>query len=166
MTKSSLEQIIGALHSAQVRYMAVGGIAVIAQGYVRLTLDVDLLIELERPNVIAALRALEGLGYRPSIPVSIEDFADPAHRREWIEQKQMKVLKLFSDAHRETTIDIFVDDPLGFGEAYARAESLPLTDNLNAIVCGYQDLVKLKLLAGRPKDLADLEQLKRIRGES
>jgi hypothetical protein len=166
MTKASLELIIKTLNDAGVRYMVVGGIAVNAHGYVRLTVDVDLLIELESPNILVALRALGGLGYRPINPIRWEEFADPKMRQSWMEEKQMKVLKLFSDEHRETVVDVFVYDPLGFDEAYARVVYQPLAENVDVPVCGYADLVKLKLAASRRKDLEDLEKLKIARGEA
>jgi hypothetical protein len=166
MKAASFELIVQALHDANVRYLTVGGIAVIAHGYVRLTVDVDLLIQLEPANIIAALRALERLGYRPTIPVTPEQFADGTLRQQWIAEKQMKVLKLYSEGHRETTIDVFVSDPLGFDAAYDRAVFHKLTDKLNVPICGYQDLVELKLLASRPKDLDDLDRLRKVRGET
>ena len=39
MTLTSLEQIVAALNSAGVRYLVVGGLAVAAHGYGRLTID-------------------------------------------------------------------------------------------------------------------------------
>jgi predicted nucleotidyltransferase len=166
MTKASLSEIIQSLNVAGVRYLVVGGIAVNAHGYYRSTVDVDLLIQLERANVVKALNTLIRIGYRTTIPVTVEDFADPAVRYSWITEKQMKVLKLVSDAHRETDIDVFVSDPLGFDDAYARAHFYPLTEGVEVPVCGYDDLVKLKLLASRPQDLADLDQLRIARGEA
>ena len=165
MTKSSLIEIIKVLYDSGARYLVVGGIAVNAHGYMRLTVDVDLLIQLDAPNVLKALRALGTLGYRPSIPVTFEDFADAARREKWIAEKDMKVLKLFSDAHRETGIDIFASDPIGFDEAFQRIHHYPLADNVEVPVCSYEDLVKLKLLASRPKDLFDLDRLRKARGE-
>ena len=165
MTKSSLIEIIGVLNDSGARYLVVGGIAVNAHGFMRLTVDVNLLIQLDAPNVLKALRALGTLGYRPSIPVTFEDFADAAQREKWIAEKHMIAFKLFSEAHRETAIDVFVNDPIGFDGAFQRVHYYALTDNLDVPVCSYQDLVKLKLLASRPKDLADLDRLKKVRGE-
>ncbi len=187
MTKASLFEIIKSLNDAGARYLVVGGIAVIAHGYARLTKDVDLMIQLDEANLLTALRALGRLGYQPQIPVTFEQFADPRNRERWIAEKQMKVLKLFSDAHRETGIDVFVYEPIGFAGAYARVHHEPLekpeppqilsatyesddepADNITVVnvpVCSYEDLVKLKLLASRPQDLADLDQLKMFRGE-
>lgn len=165
MTKASLIAIISALNNCGARYLVVGGIAVNAHGYMRLTVDVDLLIQLEPVNLLNALRALADLGYQPSIPVTFEDFANPSIRERWISEKQMKVLKLFSDAHRETAIDVFVSEPLIFDEAIGRLHYYSLADNLNVPVCSYQDLVKLKVQASRPKDLLDLAQLRKLKGE-
>jgi hypothetical protein len=165
MKAASFAMIVKALNDAGVRYLVVGGVAVIAHGYVRLTVDVDLMIQLEPDNLVKGLQALEQLGYKSATPVSWEDFANPIKRREWIEQKQMKVLKLFSDTHRDTTIDVFVDDPLGFDDAYLRLKKFPVAENLDAPVCSYPDLIKLKLEAGREKDVKDLATLRQIRGE-
>jgi hypothetical protein len=166
MTKASLELIVRSLNESGARYLVVGGIAVIAHGYARLTKDVDLMIHLDEANLMKALRTLGQLGYRPQIPVSFEEFANPRNRETWIAEKQMKVLKLFSDAHRETGIDVFVYDPLGFEDAYRRGTFFTLSDNVDVPVCSYEDLVRLKRLAGRPQDIADLDQLRISRGEA
>jgi predicted nucleotidyltransferase len=66
MTKSSLQQIIQTLNDANANYLVVGGLAVIAHGHLRFTSDVNLLIKLEEANILAALRALQALGYAPT----------------------------------------------------------------------------------------------------
>jgi hypothetical protein len=73
MTQASFRKIVEALNGAGVRYMVVGGIAVIAHGYVRLTVDVDLLIQLNGANIVRALDSLAGLGYRPGEPKPVSD---------------------------------------------------------------------------------------------
>ena len=75
MTLTSLELIIGALNFAGVRYLVVGGLAVAAHGYGRLTIDIDLVVQLAKANVLSALDALESLGYSPVAPVTAKDFA-------------------------------------------------------------------------------------------
>jgi hypothetical protein len=165
MTKASLIEIVKALNDAAARYLVVGGIAVNAHGFMRLTVDVDLFIHLDSQNLLHALQALGRLGYRPAIPVSFEDIADRAKRDRWIVEKHMVALKLFSDFHRETAIDVFVNEPINFEDAFQRVHYYPLDADVKVPVCSYQDLVKLKLLAKRPKDLFDLDQLKKLRGE-
>ena len=101
--------------------MVVGGLAVNAHGYVRNTKDVDILMQFDAGNLQQGLRVLMALGYQPKVPVLIRRFCRRFQSREsWIKEKHMLVFGLRSDIHRETDVDIFVDDPLGFAEAYAR----------------------------------------------
>ncbi len=78
MELSHLEQIFGALNEAQVRYLVVGGLAVIAHGFVRYTNDLDLVVQLNEPNVARAMEVLKGLGYRAKVPVAPVQFASPS----------------------------------------------------------------------------------------
>ncbi len=84
-----LEQIFGALNEAQIRYLVVGGLAVIAHGYVRYTNDLDLVLCLEEGNVRRAMEVLKSLGYRAKVPVDPVEFAEPLTRASWIRDKQM-----------------------------------------------------------------------------
>ena len=46
----------------------------------RLTVDVDLIVDLDRDEALRAIDALVGIGLRPRVPVNPRDFADPAWR--------------------------------------------------------------------------------------
>ena len=87
----SLEAIAAALQREKVKYLIVGGVAVNAHGYERATQDLDLVIGLERENIIRGLHTLRGLSYNLSIPVTPEEFADPALRESWRQDKGMIV---------------------------------------------------------------------------
>jgi len=75
MEQSSVTAVFSALNQAQVRYLVVGGLAVLAHGYVRATQDIDIVLELNQANAEKAIDALEKLGYRPALPVAAADFA-------------------------------------------------------------------------------------------
>ena len=49
-----------------------------------------------------------------SIPVTPEDFAKPQLREQWRREKDMIVLKLWSDVHSRTPVDVFVYEPFDF----------------------------------------------------
>ena len=83
----SIETIVRALNAAKAQYLIVGGLAVNAHGYERFTRDVDLVIGLQRENILRALRALQAIGYNMRIPVTPEQFADPALRDQWRREK-------------------------------------------------------------------------------
>jgi hypothetical protein len=91
MEQRSLQEIFTALNQASVNYLVVGGLAVVAHGYMRTTADLDLVIGLEPANIKAGLQALMDIGYRMAIPVTIEQFADPVLRERWRAEKGMMV---------------------------------------------------------------------------
>ena len=165
MEKRSIEAIVGALNAAHVRYLIAGGMAVIAHGHVRLTKDVDLIVDFESSNVHQAIAALSGLGYRPVVPVPFEDFADAGKRQEWIRDKNALVFMVFSDEHPTARIDLFIDAPLDFGAAFQRAVFLEVSPNVRASFVGIEDLIRLKKQAGRPLDLDDVEKLTFLQAE-
>lgn len=162
MEVRSIEAIVRALNSAGVRYLIVGGVAVNAHGYQRATQDVDLVISLEFENIVHALRELQKIDYHMSIPVTPEEFADPRRREEWRAEKNMVVLKLWSDTHRRTPIDVFIYEPFDFASEYGRAKWEAVTADEKAPVLSYSTLLAMKAEAGRPRDLLDIDELRKL----
>jgi predicted nucleotidyltransferase len=162
MEVRSIETIVRTLNAAKVRYLIVGGLAVVAHGYERLTKDVDLVIGLERENIIRGLRALMGIGYNLKIPVTPEQFADPKLRAQWRRDKNMIVLQLWSEIHRRTPIDVFVYEPFDFEKEFARAQWETVAGRIPAPIVSYETLLDLKKSAGRSQDLTDIEKLRKL----
>ncbi len=157
-----IETVLSALNRAGVRYLVVGGVAVVLHGLLRTTADLDLVLHLERENVLRAMRALESVGYRPRAPVAADSFADEATRRRWADEKGLTVFSMWSPAHPALEVDIFVAEPLPFEVAYARAIRVPL-ERTEATLVSLDDLIALKRLAGRPMDLQDIAGLEALR---
>lgn len=162
MRLGSVKAVVEALHAAGARYLVVGGLAVVAHGYVRYTKDIDLVIQLLPDNVRRAMAALERLGYRPAVPVAAEQFGDPASRERWIREKGMTVFQLWSDAHRETPIDVFVAEPFDFDAEYEAALRKPLFGRLELRVVSLRTLIAMKEAVGRPEDRLDVEHLRQL----
>jgi hypothetical protein len=57
-------------------------------------MDIDIVIALDDENIHRAFRALSELGYRPTVPIDIEDFARLDQREKWRKEKGMQVLNL------------------------------------------------------------------------
>jgi len=164
MQKASVESIVAALESARVRYLIAGGLAVVAHGVVRFTADVDLILAVDQPNLRSAIAALGALGYQPRAPVPFAQFADPAVRRSWATQKNMTVFSLFSPQHSATEVDLFLEPPIDFDAAVSRAVRMEISPGVLATFCCVDDLIEMKQKVGRPQDLADIAELKCIRG--
>ncbi len=169
MKLASVATILDALNTAEVRALVVGGLAVNAHGYLRFTKDADLAVDLVPENIERAFRALATLGYQPRVPITASQFADPALRENWIREKGMKVLQFYSDAHRETPIDVFVIEPFDFEEEYQRALSgtveVPDRPPIVARYVAIPALIAMKQAVGRPQDLDDIQHLRWIQEE-
>jgi len=160
MRLASFEVIARALQDAGVRYLVAGGLAVNAHGYLRFTKDVDLVIQLQPDNLRHALSALGSLGYKPALPVALDQFADAGIRESWVRDRNMQVFQLWSDAHVETPIDIFVSEPFAFDDEYVKAVVKPLRDELPVRFVTIPTLIRMKQLANREQDRIDIEHLR------
>ncbi len=162
MEVRSLEAIVGALNGERVDYLIVGGLAVNAHGFVRLTRDVDIVLHLTPENAAKGLGALLGLGYRMAIPETAAAFADATARARWRREKNMIVLKLWHDEHARTPIDLFIYEPFPVQAELALAVRLEIAPGVFAPVVSLPTLLAMKRAVGRPQDLIDVEELERM----
>jgi hypothetical protein len=162
MELRSVDAIARTLNAADVRYIVVGGLAVNAHGYERFTNYIDLVISLEPDNVCRALHALSAIGYRPAVPITPEQFADADNRACCRDEKAMLVLKLWSDEHRRTPIDVFIQEPFNFDEQWQKAIRHRISETADLPIVSYEALILMKQSAGREKDLLDISALRKI----
>lgn len=161
MKVDDIRTIFRALNDADVRYLIVGGLAVVAHGYVRFTQDIDLVIELERENVLRAMNALTAIGYRPLIPVEAAQFADATLRQQWRDDKGMIVFQMLNPERESTRIDIFVTEPFVFEDEFKKSKWHKWGE-LQAPVIRIETLIAMKQATNRPQDLADAALLRDI----
>lgn len=154
MAATDLERIFAALDDAHVRYLVVGGVAVVLHGHLRFTADVDLVLELNEENLVKGITALQSLGYRPRAPVDAMQFADASVRRDWVDSKGLTVFSLWSDALPGTEVDLFATEPFDFDVEYAQSIEADLGD-VRIRVVSRECLIRMKHAAGRPKDIED-----------
>lgn len=159
METRSIDAIFRALNGAGVRYLVAGGLAVVAHGYLRYTADVDLILDLTEENLRKAVAVFAALNYTPQVPVPLEQFIDAENRSLWIREKQLLVFSLFSASHPKTVVDLFVQPPLNFEHAYRNAATKEIAPGISATIVSLDDLISLKVQAGRPNDLEDIRQL-------
>lgn len=161
MIFASLERVFRALGEAGITYLVVGGVAVNAHGYQRLTRDLDLVIDLERANVSMALDVLDRLGYRPVLPVPLKAFVDAGTRRVWHEERDMEVFSLAA-SDGGVTVDIFAYEPFTFAEERERALVAEIAPGLQVPFVAADTLIRMKERSGRPRDQDDVQHLQWI----
>ncbi|RKY81608.1 hypothetical protein DRP98_10060 [candidate division KSB1 bacterium] len=155
------EEIFEKLNKEGVKYVIVGGVALVLHGVVRLTADLDLMLEMSEENLKRFISCMKALGYKPKAPVKAEDFINHANRKKWKEEKGMMVFSFYSLKRPWQLLDVFVDEPISFREVekeivWFRAKELKLP------VISIRHLKILKKMAARPQDLADIEALEEL----
>lgn len=157
------EPVMAALDAADVRFVALGGVAVVLHGHPRMTANLDLVIDLEPESASRAIAALVGLGMEPRLPVDPQAFADPAQRQRWIEDRNLAVFTMIDPHEPLLEVDIFADDPLPFDELWDKATVVPL-ERQQVRIASIDHLITMKKAVGRPQDLADVAALEALRG--
>jgi len=157
-----IESLLTELSGAGVRYLIVGGVAVVLHGYLRATADLDLVLDLDPHSLSKAVDLLERLGFSPRAPVPIRAFADDVERRRWVTEKNLQVFSLWHSKMPGFEVDLFVEPPFDFAEAYARATWAALGSQSVPVVA-IEDLIAMKRRAGRTRDQEDIEALIALR---
>ena len=161
MKLTTFQSVMDSLEQHQVRFILVGGMAVVAHGYGRMTYDIDLVIQLDPANIHRTFAALAELHFSPRIPITPDEFSTPANREKWAREKGMIVLNFFSKNEAPCTIDLFIREPFTFDEAYAKA----VPSAVNGVPFRYADLntlIQMKREAGRPVDMEDIRHLEQL----
>lgn len=156
------EEVFRELNRQKVRYVVAGGIAVNLHGVPRVTEDLDLVIYLGEENVGKFSKAMQTLGYKPKIPVKIEDFGIKKNRENWIKDKGMVVFSLWNKEIPYRVIDVFVKDIIDFRKLYKDRVIISL-GNFKISVVSIGHLIKMKQLAGRKQDISDIISLRRVK---
>lgn len=151
-----LDRILEVLNRHGVDFVVIGGIAVLAHGNQRATLDLDLVASHTRENLRRLAAALDELNAElagtdahllPADQTNPEHLANGAN---WT---------MHTDAGK---VDFLSEVPGGrpYGEIRDRSVEVDGYDPSFRIV-GLDDLIRMKREAGRPKDLADIAALER-----
>ena len=136
--------LLKCFHNHGVRYLLIGGYAVIHHGYDRLTKDLDLWIAADPDNAQRVSAALIEFGHAPSqVPAS--DFEVPG--------------KMFRMGRPPTMIEILTQ-PSGveFDQCWDERVTVEV-EGLSVPVIGLRHLRQNKRASGRAKDLADIDEL-------
>lgn len=146
----SHKKFLSLLIKHQVEFLLIGGYAVIVYGYERGTSDMDLWLNPTNENKGHFINALREYGISEnSLDVLWTfDFTGDA--------------KVFNIGDKPNKIDFLTKvQGLKFEEAYPQKKLIPLND-FQIPVIKYEHLILVKMIAGRPQDLADIDVLGKI----
>jgi predicted nucleotidyltransferase len=75
----------------------------------------------------------------------------------------MIVMNLYSDEHKGTPVDLFIEEPFDFDLEFDKADTHTFDDGLSFKVVQLDTLIAMKEKVGRPNDMDDVKHLKRIK---
>jgi hypothetical protein len=153
--------LFDALSKSNIRYVVVGGLATVLHGYARLTVDIDLMVDLAPEQAEKVISTLTTLGLVPQLPLDPTAFTNPQTRQIWNTEKNMKVFSMVDPRNPLRIVDLFVENPIPFEDLWERSKTVQI-DTTSIKIASLKDLIHLKRLAGRPQDLTDIEQLEQI----
>jgi len=142
----------------------VGGTAVNLHGIPRMTYDIDLLLDLDDENLRRFVRLVGGWGFKPKVPVQIEELADGVKRTDWIENKHMKAFNLVNPSWAIREIDVLIESPIDYATA-DRGKKIMDIQGVQVPIVGIDDLIRMKQGTDRQQDAADVRSLKELRDE-
>lgn len=143
-----LADLHGALATLGLRWFLFGAQAAILHGVARLSADVDVTVDLGRRSAPDLITALQAAGFEPRVP-------DPAGFAE-----TMRVLPFVHGSSR-MPLDVVLAGPGLEDQFFAGAQERVIGSVGVPVVCA-EDLVAMKVLAGRPRDLDDVAAIARM----
>lgn len=142
--------LLRALNAHDAAYLVVGGHASIAYGVARLTGDMDIWIKRSEENSLRVFKALAAFG-APLQGLSPHDF-------------NSKETDYFQFGVIPARIDVLQGiEGVDFDAAWLRRVEMTVEEGLIAPYLSIDDLMHNKSAVGRPKDLADVAELRKMK---
>lgn len=141
-----LEQVVSALEENGIEYAVCGGLALTIHGFPRATFDIDILIRAESLEKSYEMAAAKGYNIR-GLDISFKERAVEIRR----------VSKIDEDGE-VLSLDLLLVTP-HVEDVWETREKLIWQDRPLSIV-SRDGLIKMKTLAGRAKDLIDIDRIK------
>lgn len=149
-------RIFQTLDDYGVDYLTIGGWAVVAHGYVRATVDIDLMADPSVDNIERLARALGSMGARLRGVDADKLDIDPT---------DPEVLGNGASFTMDTDfgpVDFLNEVPGAPDYGYMRERSVETTaGGVHIRVVGLEDLIAMKKASGRDRDLLDIRELER-----
>jgi hypothetical protein len=155
------KELFFSLNQEAVKYMVAGGIAVNLYGIERATADIDVILKLDKENLLKFVSIAKKLGLKPKVPVKLDDFIDSEKRESWIKDKGMTVFSLYDSKNPFFLLDIFVEIPFNFEEVYKKRKKIKFEDTIIPVI-PIKELIEMKEKSNRPQDIADVYYLRKI----
>ena len=145
LTSPDFRELLKIFEKYKIRYLVVGGYAVMKYSEPRFTKDLDLFIATDQGNANSVYAALKEFG-APLENLTSDDFTQKGY--------------FYQMGRPPIRVDIMMSIPgIEFDEAWEKREVVEL-DDLKILFISRSDLIRAKKASGRPQDKIDIDKLK------
>lgn len=150
-----IRKVIELFRKQGIKYAIAGGYAVSLHGAVRGTVDIDFVVSVDEETLTKIESCMKSLGLVSRVPVTAKSVAQ--FRREYVEDKNMKVWSFSDPNWPQNVVDIMILYDIADFQIEKRRT---VFGEVNII--SISDLIAMKKVAGRPQDLSDIKALEAI----
>ncbi len=145
-------KVIEILESKNIEYAIAGGYAVALHGAVRGTVDIDLIIKLEKDTFLKIENAFEEIGLQSRLPIRGEEVFN--FREEYIKNRNLIAWNFININNPAESVDILLTEDL------KKIKTKTIKSGIKTLkVVSVNDLIKMKNKSARPQDLEDIKSL-------
>lgn len=148
-------KILADLQKNKIAYAIVGGYAVALHGAVRGTIDLDLILHLDKDELTKAESVFIKHGFQSKLPISAKEIFQ--FRKEYIEKRNLIAWSFVNPSIPTQVIDVIITHDLKKMKTVSKkigAQTLR--------VLSIEDLIQMKKDSCRPQDLEDIKALKEL----
>jgi hypothetical protein len=145
-------EITDAFKLNKIKYAIVGGYAMALHGLVRATIDIDFVLKLTKRDFEAVEQILQKIGLQSRLPVRAKDII--SMRQEYIEDRNLIAWSFVDYKNPTRQIDILITKDLSDLEV----EKIKVGSRSLSVI-SLEELLRMKMEAGRPQDLLDIKNI-------
>jgi hypothetical protein len=155
------EEILCALAQADIEFIVGGGVACVLHGVERVTMDVDVAVQMQSANFGKFIAVMNQLGLKPRVPISPASLLDPQTIKMMVEEKHALVFSFIDPDRPFRHVDLFSKDDLSYSSLIEDVEWKDL-HGLRVRVVGRRRMLAIKQAIQHPraKDVIDIEWLR------
>ena len=160
-----LMEILTAFAAARVKFVVCGGVAVVLHGIERMTMDLDLSVDMTMPNMQRFIDAARKLKLTPRVPLPPEVLLDSDKVAALVKEKNALVFTFVDNDNPFRQVDILLTEEHSYDRLAKDAHAVTL-DGHKVLVVSRRRLIAMKnrIHPPRMKDLFDLEHLQNLTG--
>lgn len=149
----------------QVQFIVCGGVAIILQGVERMTMDLDLSLDMSKENLKRFLKVIKKNNLTPRAPVPAESILDEETVQTIVEEKHATVFTFIDSLNPFRQIDVFITRDKSYNAVLDDSEIIELDDRYQFRIASLEKLIEMKkeITPPRDKDLYDIARLREIR---